>query len=92
MFNFSHIKEKIARKRYLPRHSLKKLINKKVYTHEGRFVGRVVEAHLENNRIAKLKVKLNKSGKTRGVIFSYAHVHDVGEIVIVNDKLFENIK
>ena len=69
------------------------MINKKVYSENGNYVGRIKDIILGENKIDSLKIKLNKRKKVRakGIIVKYKNVKGVGHIVIVDDKVLENI-
>ena len=72
--------------------SLKVLINKKVYTVEGDYLGKVKDIILDRNKIDSLKIKLNKRKvKAKGVIINYRDVKNVGQIVIVDDGVLGNL-
>ena len=72
-----------------PLNSIKGLINKKVYSENGDFIGNVSDISLKGNRISNLKIKLNKRYKfnKEGIIIDYQHVKSVGEIIIINETI-----
>ena len=73
--------------------NIKGLVNKKVYTNEGKYLGKVNETILEKNRIHSIKIQLDKHQfKTNGIILEYSHVMGVGNIILVDDKVIETIK
>lgn len=76
-----------------PRNSIKGLINKKVYSDGGNYIGKVVEVVLGENKIDSLKIKLAKKKKirTKGVIVKYNNVKSVGEIVIVDENILKKL-
>ena len=85
-------KEKIKNK--YPKDSIRGLIKKKVYTEEAEYLGIVKEINLNKYKISDLKIKLNKKQKygIKGIIIEYKEVKGVGDIVIVNQKILEDLK
>lgn len=61
------------------------LINKKVYSSSGNYIGKVNDVIFEGNKIHSLKIKLNQEG--RGVIIGYGHTRNVGEIIIIEGDI-----
>src|SRR4030042_5291748 len=84
------IKEK-GRKKY-PKNSIKGLIDKKVYSESGHYIGKVNDIILGETRIEGLKIKLDSKYKfkKRGIIISYKHVKSVGHIVIIDKEVLDN--
>jgi sporulation protein YlmC with PRC-barrel domain len=74
-----------------PSNSVTGLINKKVYSENGNYIGEVKEIILEKNRIESLKIMLDKKYKfkTKGIIINYKHVKSVGEMILVDEKVSE---
>ena len=63
------------------------LIDKKVYTESGEYIGKVEEVILKKNKIETLKIKLDKKKKhkVRGLLLRYSSVKAVKRIIIVRD-------
>ena len=74
--------------------SVLNLINKKVYSDNANYMGKISDVILGKNRIDSLKIKIDKKHKfdKKGVIISYKHVKSVGEIVVINEKVLEKLK
>ena len=74
--------------------SLNKLINKKVYTNSGHYVGKIKDIVLEENRIDSLKIKLDRKQRFRakGIIINYKHVKSVGHVVIVDEEIIKQLE
>ncbi len=84
--------EKIANlfsKKKHPKNSIKGLVNRKVYSENGHYIGKVDDVILGENGIEKLKVKIGKKHKSKfhGLLIPYNHVKSAGEIVIVDDDI-----
>ncbi|MDO8467332.1 MAG: PRC-barrel domain-containing protein [Nanoarchaeota archaeon] len=77
-----------------PRNSIKSLINKKVYSEEGNYLGKINDIILGIGRIDSLRIKMDKKYKLKikGIIVSYKQVKSVGEIIIIDEKVSELIK
>jgi sporulation protein YlmC with PRC-barrel domain len=78
--------------RYL-KNSIQGLFNKKVYTGEGIYLGKIKEVILFKSRIDKLKIQLSKkhSLKIKGIIVEYSNVRGIGNIIILNESLTKSI-
>jgi len=74
--------------------SISGLLNKKVYSENGRYLGEINDVILANNRIDSLKIKLDKKDrfKARGVIASYKYVRGIGEVIIIDEKIAEHLE
>ncbi len=75
--------------------SLRGLVNKKVYTNDGDYIGKINEIILENNRIHSIKIELDNNTskyKIKGIILRYSHVKGVGNVIIVDNKAIETIR
>ena len=85
------IKEK-GRKKY-PKNSIKGLLDKKVYSESGHYIGKVNDIILGENRIESLKIKIDKKHKfkAKGIIVDYKQVKNVSEIVIIDKDVLEKI-
>ena len=83
-------KRKITKK--YPNNSASGLMNKKVYSN-GHYLGKVRDVVLKDNKIESLKINVDKKHKFRakGMIISYSHVRSVREIIIVDDKIHEQL-
>ncbi len=68
--------------------NLKDLINKKVYC-DGDYIGKVKDVILNDCKIETLKIRPSKKSKRKGIILKYKHVDNVGDIVIINNKLYK---
>ena len=82
----------INNKKYVIK-SISELINKKVYTDSGHYIGNIREMILEKNRIDSLKIKLDKKQKfkIKGIIIKYNNVKSVGDIVLVDEEILNKI-
>jgi len=82
----------IIKKRY-PKESLKGLMKKEVYTEEGNYVGKIEDVFLGENKIDSLKIKLGKKDrkKIRGIVIGYNHVNDVGDVVLIDERIFGHL-
>jgi len=83
------VKEKIKNKFVKPKNRINSLINKKVYTEEGSYIGKIKGIVLEKNKINSLKIKLNKKNKfnVKGILLKFKDVKNIGHIVIVNERI-----
>jgi sporulation protein YlmC with PRC-barrel domain len=70
------------------------LINKKVYSDNADYIGKISDVILGKNRIDRLRIEIDKKHKfdKKGVIISYKQVKSVGEIVVINEKVLEKLK
>ena len=79
---------KLHNKKY-PRNSTIGLVNKKVYSDTGNYIGRVSDVIFEEGKIKSLKIRpdqrYNLGG--RGIVIDYRHTRNVGEIIIVNGNI-----
>jgi len=73
--------------------SLKSVRKMKVYTSCGMEIGTVKEIILGENKIDSLRIKLSRKRKSRlkGIIVNYKYVHDVKDVVIVDEGVLEKI-
>ncbi len=69
------------------------LINKKVYSESGNYIGKLKEVILGENKIANLKIKIKKKNKlkTNGIIINYKHVKNISEIIIIDEIVSEHL-
>ena len=82
----SKIKEKYSKK--YPANSIKGVMNKKVYTDSGDYIGTVREIILEKNKIYGLKIKLDKKRfSMKGIIVKWKYIASCGEIVTIKSEL-----
>lgn len=74
--------------------SIKGLIDKKVYTDEGYYVGKIEEVILSHSKIYGLKVRLDQRHKfmAKGVIIRYENIKSIGKIVIANDMILSHLR
>jgi len=79
------------RKNKYPYNSIMGLVNKKVYTDSGDYVGKIKEIILGENKIDSLKIKVNKEYKINGVIVSYGYVKNVKDILIIDSNVFQKL-
>ncbi|MEK6875598.1 MAG: PRC-barrel domain-containing protein [Nanoarchaeota archaeon] len=76
------------------KNSIKGLINKKVYSESGHYLGKVIDIILGENRIESLKIKVDKKHKfkTKGIIIDYKQVKSVGEIIIIDGEVLKQLR
>jgi len=88
------LSEIINKNKKYPSSSIKGLINKKVYSNSGHYMGKVKDVILGENKIESLKIKIHKKHKfkSKGVIINYKQVKSVSEVVIVSEKVLEYIE
>jgi len=69
------------------------MINKKVYTNSGYYLGKLKEIILDKNKIDSLKIKLDKKQKfgIKGIIIKYKNVKSIGHVVIVDSGVLDKI-
>ncbi|MDP3987055.1 MAG: BspA family leucine-rich repeat surface protein [Nanoarchaeota archaeon] len=81
------------KKEYILRNSVMGLINKDVYSEEGVYIGSIREIILKENIIYGLKIILDRrhKRKKKEVVIRYKRVLGVGEIVIIEDGIFEGL-
>ncbi len=74
-----------------PSNSIKGLIDKRVYSEGGHYIGRINDIILGDNRINSLKIEIDKKQKfkTKGIVIEYKHVRSIGEIVIIDEGISE---
>ena len=74
-------------------HSLNNLINKKVFTDSGDYIGEIKEAILGENKIDKIKIRLDKHQRFRikGIIIKYENIKNVGYVVIIDKIILDKI-
>ena len=65
------------------------LLNKKVYSSEGKLIGKVDEIILSNNRIESLRITLDKSHRLseKGIIVSYKHLTCVNDVIMIDKEI-----
>jgi sporulation protein YlmC with PRC-barrel domain len=85
------IKEK-GKKKY-PTNSISGLVNKKVYTDSGDYVGKIKDIILGENRIDSLKIEVDKKHKfkAKGIVIDYKQVKSVSEVVIIDKVVAEHL-
>ena len=73
--------------------SINELINKKVFTDSGHYIGEVKEAVLGENRIDSLMIRLDKSQgfNTKGIIVKYGNVKSVSHVVVIDSEILDKI-
>lgn len=65
----------------------------KVYTDAGHYMGKIKGIVLEQNKIYGLNIKLDKKFKfNKNVMVKYLNVKDVGEVLIIENKVLESLK
>jgi len=79
------------KKKRHPNNRLKGLINKKVYTDNGDYIGKIKDILLAENKIDNLKIKFDRKHKFKGIIINYKNVKSVKEIVIIDSKILEKL-
>ena len=74
-----------------PQNSIFGLINKRVYSDNGQYIGKVNNVILKEGRIKGLKIKLDKKYKFKadGIIVYYRFIKSIREIIIVDRKIYE---
>ena len=82
---FRNIKEKIVREYFS--NKVFDLLNKKVYTDSGEYIGKIEDVILRKNKIDSLKIRLDrkKKYKTKGLVLKYSQVKAVKNVLIVKD-------
>ncbi|MBU4070325.1 MAG: PRC-barrel domain-containing protein [Nanoarchaeota archaeon] len=89
-------------------HTINNLIGRKVYAASGDYVGKVQNVYLRKNKINSLKIKLKSRGgfknkfkklqvffqksKIKGICVNYKQVKDIGNIVIIEEKVLKFLK
>jgi len=75
-----------------PKNSILGLINKKVYSESGHYIGKVNSIILSANRIDSLRIKLNKKKeRIKGIIIEYKNIKSVGQIIIIDKDILDKI-
>jgi len=77
-----------------PANSILGLINKKVYSDTGNYLGKIKDIILGKDKIEALKIKVDRKYKLdkEGVIINYQLVKSVGEVIIINGVITEHLK
>lgn len=77
-----------------PQNSILGLINKRVYSESGYYLGKVNDIILGKNNISNLKIELDKryNFKARGIVIDYKQVKNAGEVIIVDELVSEHLK
>ena len=77
-----------------PCNSLKGLVNKKVYSEKGNYIGKIKDILLEEKKIGSLKIKIDKKHKfkAKGIVIDYKHVRNVGEVIIIDTAVSEHLE
>jgi len=77
-----------------PSNSIKGLVNKKVYSESGHYIGKIKEIILEENKINSLKIKIDKKHKfkSKGITINYNQVKGAGKVIIISEKVLEYVK
>jgi len=88
---FAGIFRRITKFREYPPNSILGLMGKKVYTDSGNYIGEVRDFILGKERIDKLKIVLDRQYKfkVKVIIVSYANVKNVGDVMIIDKKLYK---
>src|SRR3989344_1942817 len=79
------------KKRKVNGESLKAVRGIKVFTTSGMEIGKVKEIIIGESRVDSLKIKLNRKYKRKGIYLSYRHVENVRDVVIVDERILEEI-
>jgi sporulation protein YlmC with PRC-barrel domain len=76
------------------KNSILGLINKKVYSESGLYIGKIKDIILGENKIESLKIKIDKKHnfKAKGIVIGYRQVKSVGEVIIISEKVLEYIE
>ncbi len=90
LFTYGVIIEKIAIRKKYPSNSIRGLINKKVYTKDGDYIGKVKEVLLGENKVDSLKIKTTKAVQKKGIIVKYKNI-EVGHIVIIKGDVLKHL-
>ncbi len=74
--------------------NIKRLINKKVYTDNGDYIGKIKEVILEKNRVHSIKIELDNLHelKIKGIILGYRHIIGLGDIILIDNRSIETIR
>lgn len=74
--------------------SINGLINKEVYLESGHHIGKVNDIIIGETRIERLRIELDKkiNFNKKGIIINYRNVKNVGEIIIIDELVFEHWK
>ena len=106
--NFSQMKNKINFCFKKSCNTLNDLIGKKVYADSGDYVGKVQDIYLRKHKVNSLRIKLKsiggfknkfkklqisfKKSKIKGILVDYKQVKDIGNIVIIEEKVLKSLK
>ena len=76
-----------------PENSIFGLIDKKVYTESGNYLGKVNEIILGENRIESLKIEIDKKHKfsKKGIIVEYKYVRSIKDVVIIEEEVISHL-
>ncbi len=87
------IKKLFNLKKY-SRYNIDSLINKEVYSEKGHYIGKVRDVVLDKNKIKYLRIELDKkyNFEPKGISLPYEDVRNIGEIVIIDEEIIEDIK
>ena len=88
-----YLKEEVIKKGKYKTTKVSEMINKKVYTNSGYYLGKLKEIILDKNKIDSLKIKLDKKQKfdIKGIIIKYKNVKSIGHVVIVDSGVLDKI-
>jgi sporulation protein YlmC with PRC-barrel domain len=94
---FSGLKEFIysiieKHKKYT-KNSIRGLINKKIYSDSGYYVGKVKDITLRANRIEGLNIELDKkyNFKEKGILVNYRQIKSINEVIIIDKEVLDKI-
>ena len=70
------------------------LVDKKVYSESGYYIGKISDIILGERKIESLKIKIDKKHKfkTKGIIVHYEQVKSVGEVIILDEAVSEHLE
>lgn len=74
-----------------PSNSVLGLINKKVYSDSGNYIGKVIDIIPGKNKIEGLKIRFTKKSDIKGVIIKYGNIKNIGEIIIIDEGIYKEI-
>jgi len=79
----------IKRMNKYPSNSVRGLIEKKVYTENGDYIGLIEEVFIRENKIAGFGIELDKKQefKVKKVVVRYEYTRSIGHVVIIEDIL-----
>lgn len=93
----TYIKKLKERKSQDVSDGMNELMKKKVYTKDGEYIGKVKEIFIKGYNIHSLQVKLDSvvkkknKIKEKGIIIKYKLVDSIGNVVILNENIFEQV-